>query len=141
MVHPVKCLRGIKKTSIRRAITIIVILYVLGIPSQSIRMCIFSYNVTCCIKRLISKTDDSLVVMFEMYLDCFNIEFNTRHCQSIVCPSTVNETHPTLHFTTEPSTVTTCSLFPLILLTMLGSAIVVVHPVSISAGILSTPST
>ena len=38
---------------------------VLGIPSQSIRMCIFSYNVTCCIKRLISKTDDSSVVMFE----------------------------------------------------------------------------
>ena len=74
-------------------------------------------------------------------LNCFNIEFNTRHCQSIVCPSTANETHPTLHFTTESSTVTTCSLFPLILLTMLGIAIVVVHPVSISAGILPTPST
>ena len=40
-------------------------MHVLGIPSQSIRMCIFSYNVTCCIKRLISKTDDSSVVMFE----------------------------------------------------------------------------
>ena len=33
-------------------------LRILGIPSQSIRTCIFSSNVTCCINCLISKKDD-----------------------------------------------------------------------------------